>query len=79
LKSIDILAQAGNFMRMKVNVKRQAGWSKLRVVGKRGAARNGNMHLVSPATASEIRAVLNIRPSHIRNALSALKAAGIKV
>jgi hypothetical protein len=79
LKSIDIFAQAGSFMRMKVNVKRQARWSKLRIVGKRGATQNGHMHVVSPATASEIRAALNIRSSHIRNALSALKAAGIKV
>jgi hypothetical protein len=63
----------------KTKMKRQANWSKLKFYGKDGATPNGHKYLVTPATASEIRAALNIRPSHTRNALRALKAAGIKV
>lgn len=41
--------------------------------------RNGRVHVVSPATASEIRKTLRIGGTQIRNILRAFDAAGVKV
>ena len=40
---------------------------------------NGHVHVVSPATASEIRKDLGIKSTHIRNVLRALNAIGVKL
>ena len=40
---------------------------------------NGHVHVVSPATASEIRKTLGIGRSQVRNILRAFEAAGVEV
>jgi hypothetical protein len=50
--------------------------AKARVVGGR---KNGYIHVISPATASEIQRAIGIKPSHIKNVLRAFSEAGIKV
>lgn len=40
---------------------------------------NGHVHVISPATASEIRKTLRIGGTQIRNILRAFDAAGVKV
>jgi hypothetical protein len=44
-----------------------------------GSRKKGYVHVISPATASEIRRAVGIRPSHTRNVMRAFAAAGIKV
>lgn len=41
--------------------------------------RNGHLHVISPATASEIRKTLGIGKSQVKNILLAFSAAGIDV
>jgi hypothetical protein len=40
---------------------------------------NGHVHVISPATATEIRRTLGIGKSQIQNVLRAFGAAGVKV
>jgi len=42
-------------------------------------ARNGHVHVISPATATEIRRTLGIGKSEIENVLRAFRAAGVAV
>jgi len=41
--------------------------------------KNGYVHVASPATATEMRKVLGITGTNVRNALRALRSAGVKV
>jgi hypothetical protein len=41
--------------------------------------KNGYVHVISPATASEIRRTLRIKSTQIANILRAFDAAGVKV
>jgi hypothetical protein len=47
--------------------------------GDGGSRKNGYVHVISPATASEIRRALGIKPSDTRNVMRAFAAAGVKV
>jgi NADH/NAD ratio-sensing transcriptional regulator Rex len=40
---------------------------------------NGHVHVISPASASEIRRTLGIDSAQVRNILSAFEAAGVEV
>jgi hypothetical protein len=46
---------------------------------KNGLAKEHYVHVISPATASEIRKTLRIRRSQVRNILRAFNAVGVKV
>jgi hypothetical protein len=43
------------------------------------SCKNGYVHLISPATASEIRRAIGIKPSHTKTMMRAFAAAGIKI
>ena len=45
----------------------------------RGRHKNGFVHVISPATFSQIRRAAGIKPSHISNVRRAFEEAGVKV
>lgn len=68
--------------KMQTAVKQARGKAKYRFRRARAhirGARNGHIHVISPATASEIRRTLGIGKSEIQNVLRAFRAAGVEV
>jgi hypothetical protein len=61
--------KAGNGVQKPNNLKSGPG----------GRGKNGFVHVISPATVSEIRRELGIKPYHIRNVRRAFKMAGVEV
>jgi hypothetical protein len=64
----------------------KAGKNRMRAHGSQGLEnssrakpKNGHVHVISPATASEIRRTLGIRSTQIANVLRAFHDAGVKV
>jgi len=64
-----------------MTIRRSAKSPKRYRAGKARAkgGQNGHVHVISPATASEIRKTLGIGGTEIRNILRAFDAAGVKV
>ncbi len=79
-KPLIFLYKQVTFGKMQASVKRQAKSKRLQGKAKRShrAGRNGHLHIIGPATASEIRSVLHIGGSQLRNILRAFDAAGVK-
>jgi hypothetical protein len=67
---------------MQTAVKQAKGKAKYRFHRARThtvGARNGHIHVISPATATEIRKTLGIGKTEIQNVLRAFQAAGVEV
>ena len=67
---------------MQLKIRKTTGAAKkyrFRVVRARVRSKNGHVHVISPATGSEIRKTLGIGRSQVQNIRRAFGAAGVEV
>ena len=69
-------------MRMPMKIRKTTSAAKkyrFRVARAHVRSKNGHVHVISPATGSEIRKTLGIGRSQVQNILRAFDAAGVEI